>query len=61
MGELMDIKGIREKALLTQKEFAKELGVSIGIVQRWEKNENQPSLRYKRRLIQFCKENGIEF
>ena len=57
----MDIRKIREKALVTQKEFAKALGVSIGIVKRWEKNENQPSLRYKRRLIQFCKENGIEY
>lgn len=56
----MSVKAIREKVLLTQREFAKELGISLGIVQRWEQGKNEPSLRYKRKLVEFCKANGIE-
>lgn len=56
----MNIKEIREKTLLTQREFAKELNISLGIVQRWEQNKNEPSLRYKRKIIEFCKSKNIE-
>ena len=52
----MDIKEIRQKALLTQKEFADVLGVSVGIVQRWEKGF-EPSFRYKRKILEFCKKS----
>lgn len=55
----MDIKNIRFKAMLTQEEFSKNLGVSIGIVRRWEQGY-EPSLRYKRKLVEFCEVNGIE-
>lgn len=56
----LEIKNIREKALLTQQEFAKELDVSYSVVQKWEQNKLKPSLRYKRRIVEFCKKNGIE-
>lgn len=55
----MDIKEIRKKAMLTQREFAKVLGVSLGIVQKWEQKNVEPSLRYKRKIVEFCKENKI--
>ena len=35
---------------LTQSEFAKELGVSIASVARWETGENEPTMKIKRRL-----------
>ena len=44
------IKKLRNKMLLTQSEFAKELGVSIASVARWETGENQPTMKVKRRL-----------
>lgn len=56
----MKVKEIREKVMLTQKEFAEELKISLGVVQRWEQGINEPSLRYKRKLVEFCKVNGIE-
>ena len=56
----MSVRDIRQKALLTQREFAEKIGASLGIVQRWEQGKNEPSLRYKRKLVEFCKANGIE-
>ncbi|MBE2255112.1 MAG: type II toxin-antitoxin system MqsA family antitoxin [Ignavibacteria bacterium] len=38
-----DIKKIRKKLFLTQKTFAKALGVSIKTVESWESNTNIPS------------------
>ena len=35
---------------LTQSEFAKELGVSIASVARWETGENDPTMKVKRKL-----------
>lgn len=56
----MRVKEIRKYMMLTQEEFAKELGFSLGAIQRWEQGINEPSLRYKRKLVEFCKANGIE-
>ena len=35
---------------LTQSEFAKELGVSIASIARWETGENDPTMKVKRKL-----------
>lgn len=56
----MKVKEIRQKVMLTQKEFADKLNISLGVVQNWEQGKNEPSLRYKRKLVEFCKANGIE-
>ena len=44
------VKKLRNKMLLTQSEFAKELGVSIASVARWETGENEPTMKMKRKL-----------
>ena len=44
------IKKLRNKMLLTQLEFAKELGVSIASVTRWETGENEPTMKVKKKL-----------
>ena len=44
------VKKLRNKMFLTQSEFAKELGVSIASVARWETSENEPTMKIKRRL-----------
>ena len=56
----MKLKEIREKLMLTQEEFAKAVGVSYKAMQNWEQGKNEPSLRDKRKLVEFCKANGIE-
>ena len=44
------IKKLRNKMFLTQSEFAKELGVSISSVARWETGENEPTMKVKKKL-----------
>ena len=44
------IKRLRNKMFLTQSEFAKELGVSIASVARWETGDNEPTMKVKKKL-----------
>ncbi len=54
------IKKVRNIMLLTQSEFAKELGVSIASVARWETGENEPTMTVKRKLAPLFKKYTIE-
>ena len=54
------IKKLRNKMLLTQSEFAKELGVSIASVARWETGENEPTMKVKRKLALLFEKYNIE-
>ena len=56
----MTIKEIREKVLLTQEELAKVVGVSHRTIQTWEQGVHKPSIRLKRKLIEYCKSKGLE-
>ena len=44
------VKKLRNKMFLTQSEFAKELGVSIASVARWETGENDPTMKVKKKI-----------
>lgn len=55
----MDTKKIRISAFMTQKEFAKALGVSDGTVRGWEQGKFKPSLKAQKKIVDFCKKNGI--
>lgn len=52
---------IRTDAMLTQKEFATALGVSLGAVQSWEQETAGISLRYARKIVEFCKAKHIKY
>ena len=54
------IKKLRNKMLLTQSEFAKELGVSIASVARWETGENEPTRKVKTKLAPLFEKYNIE-
>lgn len=55
------IKKLRNKMFLTQSEFAKELGVSIASVARWETGENGPTMKVKKKLNElFIKYKMVE-
>lgn len=43
----------RENALLTQKELAKELGVSDLSISLWENSKMVPSKKHLRKMLQF--------
>ena len=55
------IRQLRTAMLLTQREFAKKLGVSFVSVNRWENGINEPTMRLKRDLTRlFLRYNIIE-
>ena len=54
------IKKLRNKMILTQSEFAKELDVSIASVARWETGENEPTMKLKRKLQVLFEKYNIE-
>ena len=56
-----DIKRIRIKALMTQEDFAKELGVSFATVNRWETGRSKPGIKAMRIIDGYCKKNNIDF
>ena len=55
------IKTVRQKALLSQEDFAKQLGVSHSTVNRWETGKTLPNFKTMKRIDVFCKENAIDF
>ena len=55
------IKGVRQKALLSQEDFVKQLGGSHSTVNRWEKGKTRPNYKTMKRIDVFCKENKIDF
>lgn len=54
------IKKIRLTAMVTQTEFANELGVRQWTVLQWEKGYAQISLRNQRKIVEFCKNHNID-
>lgn len=51
---------LRNKMLLTQMEFAKELGVSFASVNRWESGVYNPTMKVKRLLAPLFKKYDIK-
>lgn len=54
------IKKLRNKLIISQEELAKMLEVSFASVNRYENGHNEPTIKVKRKIIELCKENGIE-
>lgn len=54
------IKMLRKKLILSQTEFAKLLGVSYTIVNRWESGHFEPTIKSKRKLAPYFKKFKIE-
>lgn len=55
------IKDVRERCLLSQDAFAKELGVAFSTVNRWENGKAVPNYIKMRRITRFCEGHGIEW
>jgi len=55
------IKAARLEQLLTQKEMAAELGVSLISIIRWENDQNIPTLSTQRKFRDYCKSNKMTF
>ena len=57
----LGIKEIRLKSLLSQADFAKEVGVSFSTVNRWENGKAIPNFKDLKKLKEFCERNQIDF
>lgn len=55
------IKYVRAQLMLTQKELAKELGVSFATVNRWESRGTEPQFLTMKKFEQFCESRSIKF
>ena len=56
-----DIKVVRQKCLLSQEAFAKELGVAFTTVNRWEAGKCKPTYRTMKLIDEYCKKHSIDF
>lgn len=54
-----EIKIIRQKALLSQRDFAERLSVTFATVNRWETGKTIPKMAAMRKIKSFCDENNI--
>ena len=55
------IKEIRIKSLLSQADFAQEIGVSFSTVNRWENGKAIPGFKTLKKIKEFCNKNNIDF
>ena len=55
------IKSIRKKCLLSQNEFANQLGVSFSTVNRWENEKTVPNYNALRKIKEFCNIKQLPF
>jgi DNA-binding transcriptional regulator YiaG len=56
-----EIRIIRQKAFLTQEDFAKEINVSFATVNRWEAGKTRPEISSMKKIKQFCNDNNLSF
>ncbi len=54
------VRYIRAERLLSQQEFADEIGVSYTTVRRWEREQRKPQAKAIGKFIIWCKKNGID-
>jgi DNA-binding transcriptional regulator YiaG len=55
-----EVKIAREKLVLSQTEFAKELGVAYATLNRWENGIRQPTYALKRKFYEYCNSHHIQ-
>lgn len=49
-----EIKRIRQRSLLTQIDFAKEVKVAFSTVNRWECGKAKPNINAMKSIKEFC-------
>ena len=57
MSEL--VRALRRELKMTQEEFAHELGITVGTVNRWENGRFRPSKLAKATLTDFAQRHGL--
>ncbi len=55
------IKVTRQKALMSQEDFAKAVEVSLASVNRWECGKSRPNLTAMKAIKKFCECNKLPY
>jgi DNA-binding transcriptional regulator YiaG len=55
------IRMTRQKAFLSQEEFANELNVSVSTINRWENDKAKPNLSALKGIKEFCDRHNLSF
>ena len=55
------IRNTRMKSLLSQEDFAKELNVSVGSINRWENGKTKPNIIAMKAIKAFCEERKLKY
>lgn len=55
------IKITRQKALMSQEDFAKAINVSLASVNRWECGKSRPNLTAMKSIKKFCETNQLPY
>ena len=55
------LRTMRKKALLSQEDFAKEIAVSVGTINRWENGKTRPNIAAMKKIKVFCEGKEIPF
>lgn len=54
------VKALRAKKGWTQEDLAREIGVSLSTVQRWEKKDTNPTRLARRELRKLLRAAGVD-
>jgi len=52
------VRGLRRELKMTQEEFAHELGITVGTVNRWENGRFRPSKLARATLLELAERHG---
>jgi putative transcriptional regulator len=52
------VRSLRRELKMTQEEFAHELGITVGTVNRWENGRFRPSKLARATLLEFSERHG---
>ena len=55
------IKNIRMQTLLSQDDFAKEIQVTVGTINRWENGKTLPNISAMKKLRSFCEKYNLSY
>ncbi len=55
------LKMTRQKAFLSQEEFADKINVSVATINRWENGKSKPNLTALKSIKSFCAENNLPY
>lgn len=56
-----EIKKLRERALLTQMEFAETVGVAFSTVNRWKAGKARPNIKAMKNIKAYCEEHNLPY